>query len=185
MRNSYLFLMLVMLMVACAKPEARRPVSSSSGSFIKASVDRNQELAAKQEAAIKAEIAKDTSTTYIASPNGFWYSKTTVDSTATYTPKFGDVLRFEYSVDDIYGNGIYTKEEIGPVTYIMEQQPLISGLREGLKLMHAGEAMTLYLPSYTAYGYYGDEDKIGVNYPLKIEVNLNEIESQTYNEPNN
>ena len=185
MRNPHLILLLIGLLTACAQPEARKPVSRSTGSLIKASVNRNQELVAAQEAAIKAVIEKDTTAVYVASANGFWYTKTKVDSTGTYKAKFGDRLLFDYQVEDIYGNSIYSKEELGPQSYQMDQQPLISGLREGLKLMYAGESMILYLPSYTAYGYYGDEDKIGINYPLKVKVTLNEIVPQNISESNN
>lgn len=185
MRNPLLLLLLAVVLFSCAQPEARRPVSRSSGSFIKESVDRNQELVAQQEAAIKAIINKDTTATYTASANGFWYLKTVQDSTSTYRAKFGDELVFDHQIEDIYGNVIYPKEELSPQRYLMDQMPLISGLREALKLMGAGESMTLYLPSYTAYGYYGDDNKIGVNYPLKIKVTLKEIVPQTNNETNN
>lgn len=185
MRNPQMLLLLIGLLTACAQPEARKPVSQNSGSFIKASVSRNQELVAEQEAAIKAIIEKDTSVVYTASSNGFWYTKTAVDSTASYHPKFGDRLSFNYEVEDIYGNSIYTREQLGPQLYLMDQQQLISGLREGLKLMYEGESMILFLPSYTAYGYYGDEDKIGINYPLKIKVTLDKIVPQANIESNN
>ena len=47
-----------------------------------------------------------------------------------------------------------------------------SGLREGLKLMKEGESITFIFPSQKAYGYYGDENKIGRNVPLICEVSL-------------
>lgn len=185
MRSPHFILLVFALSLACNAPEARRPVSQSSGSFIKASVDRNQELVAQQEAAIKEVISKDTTGVYTASSYGFWYLKTAVDSTRNYTPKFGDRLRFDYQIEDIYGNLIYSEQDLSPRDYVVDQQQLISGLREGLKLMQQGESMILYLPSYKAYGYYGDENKIGVNYPLKIKVRLTEVVPQNQIESNN
>ena len=175
----------LLLVVSCAQPEARKPVSQRSGSFVNASVSRNQKLVAQQEEAIKAVIAKDTTTIYTASENGFWYSRSKTDSTSAYLPQFGDRLVFDYQVEDIYGNVIYPKAQISPRSYVMDQQELITGLRQALKLMHAGESMTLLLPSYTAYGYYGDDNKIGINYPLKVQVDLKSIEPQSKNESNN
>ena len=57
----------------------------------------------------------------------------------------------------------------------MDQEELFSGLREGLKLMKAGETITFLFPSYNAYGYYGDENRIGANIPIKCEVTVNTI----------
>ena len=53
-------------------------------------------------------------------------------------------------------------------TYYVDQQELFSGLREGLKLMKEGESVTFIFPSQKAYGYYGDDNKIGSNVPLDL-----------------
>jgi len=55
------------------------------------------------------------------------------------------------------------------------QEELIAGLREGLKLMKKGESATFIFPSQMAYGYYGDDDKIGTNTPLIYEVTVHDI----------
>ena len=68
-----------------------------------------------------------------------------------------------------------TKEELKTQTYAMDQQELFTGLREGLKLMKAGETVTFLFPSQKAYGYYGDENKIGTNIPLICQVTVNSI----------
>ena len=57
----------------------------------------------------------------------------------------------------------------------MDKEELFTGLREGLKLMKPGETVTFLFPSQKAYGYYGDEDKIGINTPLICEVTVNTI----------
>ena len=57
----------------------------------------------------------------------------------------------------------------------MEQEPIISGLREGLKLMNAGEKTTFIFPSQMAYGFRGDEKKIKPNSPLIYEVIIDKI----------
>ena len=63
----------------------------------------------------------------------------------------------------------------------MDQEKLFSGLREGLKLMKAGETVTFLFPSQKAFGYYGDKNKIGTNIPIICEVTVNTI---TKNESN-
>ena len=57
----------------------------------------------------------------------------------------------------------------------MDQQELFSGLREGLKIMKAGEQITFIFPSLKAYGYYGDEKRIGSNTPIISQVTVKSI----------
>jgi FKBP-type peptidyl-prolyl cis-trans isomerase len=57
----------------------------------------------------------------------------------------------------------------------MDKQELFTGLREGLKLMKPGDDITFIFPSQKAYGYYGDDNKIGTNVPLICKVKLNTI----------
>ncbi|GAL01605.1 GldI protein [Nonlabens ulvanivorans] len=55
----------------------------------------------------------------------------------------------------------------------MEQEyGIFRGMRDALKLMQTGEEATFYFPSYTGYGYYGDQDRIGTNVPFKSDVKL-------------
>jgi FKBP-type peptidyl-prolyl cis-trans isomerase len=58
----------------------------------------------------------------------------------------------------------------------MDKQELMTGLREGLKIMKEGETVTFVFPSYKAYGYYGDMNKIGSNTPIISKVTIINIE---------
>jgi gliding motility-associated peptidyl-prolyl isomerase len=173
--NKFLTIVLVLLVFACKTPEARRPVSVKTGSFIDASVERNKKLNAKEKASIE-KIMKQQDIDYIASENGFWYyynKKALVDTLKT--PNFGDVINYNYTIKSINGDVIYTADDIKTQTYAMDKQELFTGLREGLKLMKSGETVTFLFPSQKAYGYYGDENKIGRNVPLICEVTVNSI----------
>lgn len=161
--------------IACKTPEERRPISVKTGSFIDQSVERNKKLNAEEHAIIKSIIASDSSSEYIASPNGFWYTYQMKSDSENTTPEFGDIVNFDYSVKDLNGNIIYTKEQLKTQNYAMDQQELFSGLREGLKLMKAGETVTFLFPSQKAYGYYGDSNDIGTNVPLICQVTVNKI----------
>ena len=173
-------LCLLAITFSCKTPEPREAINVSSGSVIQESVERNKALIAQEENAIKAIIALDTTAAFKASSQGFWYAKTVQDTVAGGNfPKFGDQLQFSYQIEDLEGTVIYNQSELGIRRYAMDQEQLISGLREGLKLMEVGETMILYLPSYKAYGYYGDENRIGTNVPLRIRVTLLQLESKT------
>ncbi|OIQ29664.1 MAG: gliding motility-associated peptidyl-prolyl isomerase GldI [Bacteroidetes bacterium MedPE-SWsnd-G2] len=166
---------------ACKSPEARKPISKSSGSFISESVERNKAMFNAQKLRIEEMNAAQTDVEYIASKSGFWYYYNSKIEKDTIMPSFGDVVNFNYNVSDFSGNEIYSTSELGTQNYIMDKEELFTGLREGLKLMKPTETVTFLFPSQKAYGYYGDENKIGTNVPLICKVTVNTI-TQTQND---
>ena len=181
MKNLITTIILVLVFISCKKPEARQPISVKTGSFIDQSVERNKKLAQLQQEQIQHIIKNNSEKTYIASPNGFWYYYNVKVEGDSITPKFGDLVNFNYDVKDFNENIIYTQEELQTQIYAMDQEELFSGLREGLKLMKAGETVTFLFPSHKAYGYYGDTNKIGASIPLKCKVTINAITQKETN----
>ena len=181
MKKSVFLLGLLVAVISCKAPEARRPISAKSGSFIDQSVERNKKLIAEEHTLIENIIKANTNTQYVASPNGFWYTYITKIEEESPTPVFGDIVNFEYNVKDLNGNSIYSKEQLKKQDYAMDQQELFSGLREGLKLMKAGETVTFLFPSQKAYGYYGDSKNIGTSVPLICQVTVNKITQKESN----
>lgn len=178
MKNySFILILLVIMLTGCKSPDARRPVTQSGGSFINESIERNRELVAREEAEILEVIERDPSNEYLTSNSGFWYyyNKKSADTVNTETPKFGDVVRFDYSIKDINDQVIYAEGELPTMRYAMDKEELFGGLREGLKLMKEGETVTFIFPSHKAFGYYGDKDRIGTNIPIKTRVTLHSI----------
>lgn len=182
MRHFFLLVSLFALFFSCKAPEARKPISISSGSFINESINRNKELIAGEEAKIQKIIQQDTSRNYITSDGGFWYYYEKKDTISTLTAKFGDIVNFTYDIKDLDGEIIYSQKELDTVNYAIDQEDLFFGLREGLKLMKEGETVVFLFPSYQAYGYYGDDHKIGTNIPLVSRVTLNKITKQSTKE---
>ena len=172
MKNLLLILALFLICISCKSPEARLPETVQSGSFLKESAERNKKLNEQEKLLIQDIIKNNPEREYIASESGFWYSYKTKSENRNVQPDFGDIIDFEYNVSDLNGREIYTKEK---KTYVMDKQELFTGLREGLKLMNPGDQITFIFPSQKAYGYYGDDNKIGTNVPLICEVTLNTI----------
>lgn len=173
--NKLLSIALVLIVFGCKTPEARRPITVKTGSFIDASVERNKKLNAKEKTFIE-NVMKQKEQDYIASESGFWYYyNNKIENDTLKTPAFGDIINYNYNVKGINGNLIYSTEDIKTQTYAMDKEELFTGLREGLKLMKSGETVTFLFPSQKAYGYYGDENKIGSNVPLICEVTVNSI----------
>lgn len=163
---------------SCSEQQARKPISHSSGSFMKESIDRNKKLNAQEKESIAKIIQKDTAHTYNISEKGFWFAYQD-KSEANIYPVKGDVVTFNYEVTDLYGNSIYTAEELKTQTYYVDKQNIMSGLRNGIKLMHEGDRVKFIFPSQSAYGYHGDDKKIGTNQPIICIVTLNKIKSVT------
>jgi gliding motility-associated peptidyl-prolyl isomerase len=164
----------MIVFAACKSPEARKPIQSSSGSFIKESAVRNKKIFEIEEARISELMQANPQHEYKASENGFWYYYNIEDTIATVSPQFGDEVTFTFDIKDLDGTTILSEVENGLQLYKVDQsnQDLISGLRDGIKLMNVGEQVTFLFPSYKAYGYYGIEDKLGTNIPVQSTVTL-------------
>jgi len=176
----FILTLLVSLLVTGCKQsqEARRPVSQASGTFMKKSAERNKKLIATEEDQIDSLIKSNPKVKYMASTKGYWYSYVVENPTDTLTPKKGDVAFFNYEIKDLKGNIIYSEAELKPQTYAIDKQNIMSGLREGIKLMHKKEKIIFLFPSHIAYGYHGDEKKIGPNQPLLCTVTLHNFISE-------
>lgn len=163
---------LVSLYSCSKKVEARKPITNTTSSTIQESIETNKKLYAAEEDAIE-NIIKDLDQKYERSSTGFYYTFTKKDSLSGAQPKFGDRVTFEYDVTALNGELIYNKEELSPITKSLEQEyGVFRGMREALKLMKKDEEMIVYFPSYAAYGYYGDQNRIGPNTPFKSRVTL-------------
>ena len=170
---------LSLLLLGCKQnQDARRPISHSSGSFMKKSIDRNKKLNATEEEQIKALIRKDVKSQYTSSEKGYWYSYIVKNELETITPQKGDVAFFDYEIKDLNGTIIYSELELRPQIYYVDKQDVLIGLRDGIKLMHRGEKINFLFPSHKAYGYRGDTKKIDPNTPLWITVTLKDFKSE-------
>lgn len=177
-------IILTIILSSCGEREARQPVSRSSGSYINQSIKRNKELIAQEENYIRNLIQNDTLRAYEASSQGFWYTYVKKnDSVSSPNPKVGDLVLFNYNLETLDGQKLVTQEELGNVVTQIDQsnQELITGIREGLKLMEEGEKVTFLFLSHKAYGYYGLDGKIPSNMPVKSTVTILEIKDQSKN----
>jgi gliding motility-associated peptidyl-prolyl isomerase len=159
------------------------PVTRSSGEFLNASVARNKKLIKGEEGKIDSIIKSNPNVKYIASQKGYWYYYDTKNDRDTLRPKKGDVANFDYEIKDLDGNVIYSQLELKPQTYIVDKQNIMMGLRHGIKLMHKNETVTFLFPSHMAYGYHGDNRRIGTNEPLICTVTLNDFKSNNKTTP--
>jgi len=171
------FPILLFIIVSCGgkQPEPRKPIRYNTGSYLKESAAINREIVKAEEKAILQLIEADSVSIYQNSQDGFWYTFHKNMNKDTIFPQKGDLVIFEYNLLALDGDTIYTQQEIGTKEYYIDEERLFSGMRQGLKLMQEGEVATFLFPSYKAFGYYGDQDRIGSNVPVKSTVTLKSI----------
>lgn len=171
--------LLGIFLTGCSQQQARKPVTHTSGTFMRESIERNKKLNASEESQIDSIIKSNPQIKYIASDKGYWYHYEIENTNDTITPKRGDVAFYNYDVKDIKGNVIYSEVELRPQVYYVDKENIMMGLRHGIKLMNKGEKVTFLFPSHMGYGYHGDNKKIGTNEPLICTVTLNDIKPES------
>jgi gliding motility-associated peptidyl-prolyl isomerase len=175
--SKLLYITLALLLSYCGGPEARKPVKVSTGSFIKESVERNRQLLAKEEKLINSIIASDSTNDYIPTDFGAWYYYRQTNPATTYTPVENDRLTMTYDLLSLDNDTIYSHEETGTIDYLVDREEVFPGLRMGVKLLKEGETATFLFPSHLAFGYHGDNNRIGPNLAVKSTVTLFKIET--------
>ena len=169
------FLLLGLFFYSCLESTPRFPVTHHTESFMEESVNLNKKINSVEEEAIKYYIAQDSLSSYHNSPNGFWYKYLVKENARSSFPKIGDEVEFEYEINDLSDNVIYSKEILGVQKYIIDKENIESGIQNGLKLMKESEEVIFLFPSFNAFGYSGDREKIGIKQPLLYKVKLNKI----------
>jgi gliding motility-associated peptidyl-prolyl isomerase len=145
---------------------------------MKTSEERSKKLLAEEEEIIKDLISNDSLNTYYHSANGSWYFYNQKIDADTPTPKPDDLVTMTYNILSFSNDTIYSADEIGIVTYKVDKQELFPGLRHSIKLLKENETATFLFPSSLAYGYHGDNNKIGTNVPLKSTISIIKLEQQ-------
>src|SRR5690554_3234831 len=103
----YFFLIGIALSGCADRQEARQPVSRSSGSFLKKSIEISKELIASEEAIFDSIMKENTEIQYLSSQKGYWYTYLKKSETEDYLPQAGDLVYFDSEITDIEGDTIY------------------------------------------------------------------------------
>ena len=85
---------------------------------------------------------------------------------------------FTYDLLTLDNDTLYSTKDIGVVTYKVDKQELFPGLRNAVVLLKENEKATFLFPSSLAFGYHGDNNRIGTNVPLKSTLTVLKIEKQ-------
>jgi len=177
MRKLVSFL-LILLVFGCGGPEPRRPVKVKTANFYKESAERSRLLLEKEENRIQEIIAKDTANVYQNSAAGSWYCFLEKNENDDYTAHPDDLVTMTYNIISLDNDTIYSMDDIGVIKYKVDKQELFQGLRDAVKLLKEKETANFLFPSSLAFGYHGDNDRIGSNLALKSTLSILKIERQ-------
>ncbi|MCK5679136.1 MAG: gliding motility-associated peptidyl-prolyl isomerase GldI, partial [Flavobacteriaceae bacterium] len=124
MKNNIFFILVLMLLISCSKPEPRKPIVRKTSSFMSESVKRNIVLNKLEEDILKHKIENDSVNVYISSENGFWYFYNKKDTLNSKLPVQGDEVIFTHEIRNLQDSIIYSYEDLGVNNYLVDREEL-------------------------------------------------------------
>lgn len=170
-------LTILIFIISCRNKVIQYPVTyeNNSAKFMEFSQDLNKQILADENQLIQTYIdsshLKFNHTSY-----GFWISNTGKPTESM--AKTGDFVSYEYEVSDFKGQTIYPESEIGIRKSVLGSENLPRGLHVSLQLIEKGDSAVSLLPSFLAYGSYGDQNKVNGNMPLIFKVKVLDIKKK-------
>ena len=176
MHKIILILFTISIASACEESEPRRPINKQKQIFLKESAKRNRSKINIEQNLFDQVIKKDTTLKFYSSPLGFWYAFKKKGEIPSKRPVKGDRVTFKYRIEDLNQNLLYDEDQLGIVSFHVDQEDLIPALREGVKYLTERDVVVFLFPSYLCFGYQGDGEKIGINQPLRFTIEMLKIE---------
>jgi FKBP-type peptidyl-prolyl cis-trans isomerase FkpA len=84
----------------------------------------------------------------------------------------GNLAHIDYELRLITGELCYSSQKTGPKEFRIGSGGVVSGLEEGILLLHKGDRAKFILPSHLAFGLLGDQDKIPGRCTIIYDVHL-------------
>ena len=98
-----------------------------------------------------------------------------LNKTSGAMPKEGNSVSLKYKTMLLSGELIYSSDELGEKSFVVDKSPEISGMHEAVKKLRVGEKARLIIPSYLAYGVTGDGNLIKGYSPIAMYIELTDI----------
>lgn len=172
MRLSIVYISMILFYSACQTTEQeQKPIPPQINE--KEKIEVNQEIIRRENADIEL-ILKRYNWNLTRTESGLHYQ--IISPTNGKQPQPKDIVKIKGTIVLANGKEIYNSSVNGLKEFVINQSEEPIGLHELLKLMHVGEKAKAIIPSYLAYGIFGDGTEIPAVSPLicKIElVNVN------------
>ncbi|WP_068595218.1 FKBP-type peptidyl-prolyl cis-trans isomerase [Vaginella massiliensis] len=172
MKKISLLLVAIFCLFSCGDKVVQRPVTYHNDDFLKRSQQRGKQLLAEENQWFEA-YRKTSKLTFQPTDMGFWISNEGKANDAM--AKTGDFVAFEYQIKNLDDSIIYSFEENGVQKIVLGRVDLPRGLHAALQLIDQQEEATVLLPSFLAYGGFGDQKKIEADMPIIMEIKIHEI----------
>lgn len=169
---------MILTLVACKNKVVQYPVTYDDDreKFMQFSQDRNKQILNEDNELIQNYI-DSLDLDYKKTSYGFWISNS--GETTESMAKSGDVVKYDYSVSNFENKVVYTEAENGTQTILMGRTDIPRGMQIALQMIEKGDSATVLLPSFLAYGGYGDRNKIMGNEPLIFKIKMHEIQKKS------
>ena len=169
---------MILTLAACKNKVVQYPVTYDDDreKFMQFSQDRNKQILNEDNELIQNYI-DSLDLKYNKTSYGFWISNS--GETTASMAKSGDVVKYDYSVSNFENKVVYTEAETGTQTILMGRSDIPRGMQIALQMIEKGDSATVLLPSFLAYGGYGDRNKIMGNEPLIFKIKMHEIQKKS------
>ncbi|MDR3273318.1 MAG: FKBP-type peptidyl-prolyl cis-trans isomerase [Flavobacteriaceae bacterium] len=178
--KSSIFLIFALLLSGCQKKDiVYSPIHQKKSDFIK----KSQEISKKREEnerkflEIWVKQREDSlNIDYQETASGIWIRY--INKNDEPKAQDNDFVTYTAEIRTLAQKVIYTKAEFGEKKIILGKYNEIRGIESALHLLSKGETVELLLPSFNAYGLYGDEKKIGANVPLIVGLEILDVKQK-------
>lgn len=160
---------------SCSDQVVQYPVSYHNDDFMTRSQERGK-LLLQEENDWFNDYKQKSDLIFNKTESGLWISNTGKKSATTANN--GDFVDFTYQVYDLDNNIIYDYKTIGDQKIILGKADIARGIHSALQLIEEGNEARILLPSFLAYSGLGDNDKIGANQPIIIDLKINQIKKR-------
>lgn len=166
---------------SCQNKEIYQPIQSTNNTqFITKSVELSKKRQEDEKKTIKKWMAIQDSLQGIKfqqTSAGFWIHF--IKQNNNPKAKENDYVDYTAQIKTLDNKLIYDFTEFGNKKVYLGKTHEIRGIDSALRMMGKADEVVLLLPSFVAYGVYGDEKKIGFNVPILVELKLNDVKPST------
>ncbi|MBN2214753.1 MAG: FKBP-type peptidyl-prolyl cis-trans isomerase [Bacteroidales bacterium] len=169
---------IIFISVLCLQACRQKPAEISEGDLNESReklVEINKILV-KKDAEKIAALVNRRKWDMVETETGLWYMIYIKGEGAE--AQAGMVATINYNISLLDGKECYSSDETGPKEFRIGQGGVVSGLEEGILLMHEGDKARFIMPPHLAYGLVGDNNKIPARAIICYEVELLKLDEK-------
>ncbi|RZL08411.1 MAG: FKBP-type peptidyl-prolyl cis-trans isomerase [Hymenobacter sp.] len=138
--------------------------------------DTTVDYSATDDALIQKYLTTNNITTAVKQPSGLYYVPVVTNASAKLVTT-GQVVSMLYTGQLLNGT-VFDATSLrnnNPYNFIFGVNRLVTGIEQGIALMHKGDKATLLIPSGLAYGPSGAGNTVPANAVLRFDVEITDI----------